>query len=163
MKKDVEIKKAGIKGKGVFALRNLKKGETITQIEGKVIETEEPSRLSKCFQDHCFPLGKKGKKYLYVSPQSPWKYINHSCEPNTGIKNDSEFVAIRDIKRGEEISFDYSTNNFDFDMTGWTMKCHCGSKKCRKIISTFNKLDKKSQRKLKEYLLTAVREKYLGH
>ena len=155
---NVVVKETSKKGKGVFALKNFNKDEFILYIEGEVIETEHPSDYSDEIQNHWYPIDKKGKKYRYVLPQSPWMYLNHSCDSNAGIKNDRDIVAIRDIKKGEEIVFDYSTNNID----GWTMKCHCGSKNCRKIISTFDKLDKKSKEKLKDYLPSYIRKKYLG-
>lgn len=151
---DVHIAHAAAKGMGVFASREFKKGESVIRIRGEIVETENPSAMSEFFKSHCFPLGRKGKKYVYVSPTAPWMYVNHTCEPNTGIRNDSELVAIRDIGEGEEICFDYATNNID----GWSMECRCGSKSCRGVISTFDKLDKNSQERLRGYLLGAVEE-----
>jgi uncharacterized protein len=40
--------------------------------------------------------------------------------------------AIRDIKKGEEITYDYATSE---TLNNWKMECKCGSKNCRKIIS----------------------------
>lgn len=80
-------------------------------------------------------MSNEEKKYIsflddkYVIMQEPEKYVNHSCEPNTTTQNFCD-VAIRDIKRGEEITGDY---NEELPPDAH-MVCNCGSKKCRKII-----------------------------
>ena len=78
---------------------------------------------------------KIGEKWL-VPIESPEIHINHSCDPNTIARkliDGLEFIATRDIKEDEELSFDYGTvitkgDNFAF-------KCNCGNKHCRKTIS----------------------------
>lgn len=154
---NIAIKKAGNKGKGIFALKDFKKDEIILHIDGEVIETGNPASLSKDIQDHCFPFDKKDKIGKYVLPKSPWKYLNHSCDPNAGIKNNRDIVAMKAIKKGEEITFDYAMNNID----NWVTECKCGSKNCRKVISTFDILDEKTKKKYLNYVLDCIREKYL--
>ena len=34
------------------------------------------------------------------------KYINHSCDPNAGIRNNRDIVAMKPIREGEEIVID---------------------------------------------------------
>lgn len=151
----ITIKESKIKGKGVFALKDFKKDEFILHVDGEVMETEDPSSLSKEIQDNCFPFYKKGNKRKYVLPKSPWRHINHSCNPNAGIKNNRDIVAMRPIKKGEEIVFDYAMNNVD----RWEMKCNCGSKNCRKIISNFDVLDDETKKKYLNYVLDCIRER----
>ncbi len=62
--------------------------------------------------------------------QSPERYVNHSCVANTQVKDFCD-VAVRDISKGEEITSDYSEGL----LSGFSMRCNCGSKNCRKIIS----------------------------
>ncbi|MCK5333125.1 MAG: hypothetical protein KAJ24_01330 [Candidatus Aenigmarchaeota archaeon] len=57
-------------------------------------------------------------------------------------------------KKGEEIVFDYAMNNID----GWSMKCSCGSPKCRNVISTFGALDKKTKKKYSGYVLDCIQD-----
>ncbi len=69
-------------------------------------------------------------------------YINHSCNPNSGliIKNEKvNLIAIKNIKNGKEITYDYSTT---INEDNWKMRCNCGSKICRKIIKDFKYLPK---------------------
>ncbi|DAZ94112.1 TPA: hypothetical protein N0F65_008976 [Lagenidium giganteum] len=61
------------------------------------------------------------------------EYVNHSCNPNARLvvsENTPEvaFVAIRDIKEGENLSFDYSTSEWNMDEK---FDCRCGSPNCR--------------------------------
>ena len=62
-------------------------------------------------------------------------YINHSCNPNSGIKNSVKIVAMKNIRRGEEVIFDYSTSESE---NGWYLICHCQNKNCRRILSPIN-------------------------
>ena len=161
MTTNIEIKETKNKGNGVFASRDFKKGELILRIEGKIAETENNPNLtgfSKEIQDHCFPFEKREKKRKYVLPKAPWKYLNHSCDPNAGIKNNVEIVAMKQINKGEEITFDYAMNNID----NWKTKCSCGSKNCRKIISTFDALDTKTKKKYLPYVIDSIKKKYLS-
>lgn len=149
---NITIKESGKNGKGVFALKYFKKDEIILDVDGEVIETDNLDSLPKDIQDHCFPFDKKGKVRKYVLPKSPWKYLNHSCNPNEGIKNNRNIVAMKPIKEGEEITFDYAMNNVD----NWTMKCKCGCKNCRKEISTFDVLDEETKKKYSNYVLDCI-------
>ena len=77
------------------------------------------------------------KKYIIVDEDneyylmnSPERYVNHSCEPNccTDLKNQCD-IALKDIKKGEEITTDYGEDHFNDKI-----KCNCGSKKCKRLI-----------------------------
>jgi hypothetical protein len=73
--------------------------------------------------------------------------VNHSCEPNAGLKFSHSFIrliAIVPIGKGEQITYDYSTSMLNFP---WKMACFCGSKQCRRIIENFIDLPVKVQLK----------------
>ena len=67
---------------------------------------------------------------IFLGPPSrePGDSINHSCEPNCGMRNATTIVAMRNIAIGEELTFDYAmsdASNYDeFD-------CNCGTASCR--------------------------------
>ena len=73
----------------------------------------------------------------YIDTQPPGVFANHSCAPNAGIRNDRDLVALRDIPKGEEICFDYSTT---MDEKSFTMACRCGTPECRKMVTDFAEL-----------------------
>jgi hypothetical protein len=72
-------------------------------------------------------------------------FMNHSCEPTTGIRlypHGIVVMAIRPIKIHDEITFDYSTylNN-----TYERITCRCGTSACRGIIGNFSTMPKGRQ------------------
>ncbi len=144
MQSKVCIGKTKFRGKGVFAKADIKKGELILRRKGKIVTAEELAKMPKAVHDHSFPLSKD--KYLLSEP--PAKFLNHSCEPNAGIVNNKDLAAMRDIKKGEEITYDYVTVGAD----EWIMKCRCGSAICRKIIGKYKDLDVATKRKYSKYV-----------
>ncbi len=120
---DVVIKKSKIQGKGVFAGRNFKKGEVVLKWKLKVLSKTDVDRLAKRQKHYLYKFG--GKFYLQ---QSPEKFVNHSCDPNTKTKGFSD-IAIKNIKKGEEITSKYTKASLPVGF-----KCRCGNKSCIKTI-----------------------------
>ncbi len=112
-------------GRGVFADRPFAEGELVLTFHGPVLEGEAGRRLSDTVQIDWD---------RYVDPIPPVKFVNHHCNPNTGLRNDLELHALRPIQEGEEVRFDYSTcMGEEF----WTMECRCDSPRCRGLIRDF--------------------------
>ncbi len=127
----VVLKESPINGIGVFALGEFKKGYPILKIDdSRVVTAVNPLRESEGeYERHCDYLA-GGKTVLM---QSPERYINHSCDPNSFVKtiNGIRYVfALSDIVAGEEITYDYCINGFGDTL--W--QCKCGSERCRKQI-----------------------------
>jgi SET domain-containing protein len=129
-------------GKGVFASSRIAKGETIFVFTGKFITLDDAVAKG----DHEGDVLQIGPG-LYLDPQSPGLYINHSCAPNAGIRASRRVVALRDIEANEEVYFDYSTTMSE---DRWTMRCDCRKPGCRGVIEDFHTLP------------TAVQDKYLA-
>jgi hypothetical protein len=103
-------------GRGVVAERAFAKGEVIAIWRGRTITEHQALTLSTEERDQLLPVD----------------FINHSCEPNCGFTDATTLVAMRDIKAGESVTFDYAmsdTNSFI------TFNCHCGSPICRARMS----------------------------
>jgi hypothetical protein len=67
---------------------------------------------------------------IFLGPptREPGDSINHSCEPNCGMRNATTIVAVRDIAVGEELTFDYAMSDAsDYD----EFDCNCGASLCR--------------------------------
>jgi hypothetical protein len=120
-------------GRGVFANRLIKKGEIILVFTGPIIGFE--AAVAKGDRE-CWPL--QVGKDQYIDLQEPGCFVNHSCDPNSGILQDRFLVAIREIQKDTEIRYDYSTT---VDEDYWSMECRCKSPNCRRIISDFKYLD----------------------
>lgn len=120
----IEVKDSKIGGKGVFAIEDIKNGEVILSWNPKVILKDDLAKLS---DDELNYIVKKDEE-AYFQMQEPEKFVNHSCNPNSAVVGDSD-VAIRDIKRGEEITSDYG-----IECSMLSFECNCGSKNCRHQI-----------------------------
>lgn len=144
-------------GKGVFANKNIKKGELITAFGGYVISYNDFKRLPRAVQEIPYQIS---DKFLFgptkTSEFSPADYYNHSCDPNSGFNGQLFLVAIKDIKKGEQVTFDYA-----MCMTSsiLNLKCLCGSKKCRTIIKGTDWRIPVLQKRYKGYFQPYIQEK----
>jgi hypothetical protein len=83
------------------------------------------------------------------------KYINHSCDPNCEAVQDGDRIfieALRSIKQGEELSYDYHLQ-VDGKITDKVRKkyaCFCGSPKCRGTQIASELLEKQSKKEAKK-------------
>ena len=148
MKKDLIIKKSKVAGSGLFANQSYKSGMVVLQPEGRILHSRDIDWET---------LGERSMYYLQVSP---WKYLepsdprlehlNHACNPNLGYKSldgKVSFVAIKPVRRGDEVTFDYSTTmleEWDEDVST-LQKCNCGARNCRGSIKDFRNIPKSDQ------------------
>jgi SET domain-containing protein len=126
------INESRIEGKGCFSSVQFKRGRRIAEYRGEKISDAEANRranrrkLRICAINNRWSLdGSRGGNGTH--------YINHSCEPNAYMKilyGHILFIALRDIKPGEEITIDYeSTLHSD------RKRCSCGAPSCRGTIN----------------------------
>ena len=138
--KNLVVKKSR-NGKGLFSKINFKKNEKILKVVGKLITCDVADNIDEETRANTYRYNKD----LYLSPKGKLgNFINHSCNPNTKVAKEGKdlfIVAIKNIVKGKEIFFDYSTITASDDI--WEMKCNCGSIKCRHIIGQFKSLPKK--------------------
>jgi len=144
----LEIRKSKIAGYGVFAKKNIKKGTLIITLKGEICSSEEISRrIKNKVERPADPLQIDASTYLDLNEIS--RTFNHSCNPNAFIRGKNELVALRDIKKDEEITYDYSTTADEDEEEVknehgiWYFACSCGSKNCRHIIKQFKNLPPK--------------------
>lgn len=120
-----EVKKSSVPGigNGLFTKVNLKKGDHIGYYTGKVLTDDqaesdkyvESKYLLWICKDHW--IFGEGKEASYT------RYINHSSKPNIELVTSvrwkiARFRALKSIKAGEELFFDYGPeywDNMDFD------------------------------------------------
>lgn len=155
----IQTRRSGVHGKGVFALSDFAKGETIIEYVGEIISWKEALRRhphDPQDPNHTFYFHIDEKHVIdakHGGNSSRW--INHSCKPSCQpdeIDGRVFIKAIRDIKAGEELNYDYGLV-IDAPMTKelkLEYPCWCGAKKCRGTLlsssSEFPK-DKKTDKK----------------
>ncbi len=141
---------------GVFARRKLKVGEDILLVEGRRFHYTTLLRIRGSFLDNCYRLSEN----YFLSPEGTLgEFFNHSCSPNTRVEKRGTnlyIVAVKDIVKGEEVVFDYSTLIARDDV--WSMLCNCGEKVCRKVVLSYKKLPKPL---LREYLKSSIIPVYI--
>lgn len=105
--------KVGIHGVGAFVTKDFKKDSVLFTMHGEVIE--KPTRTSVQIGKH---------KHIEDALAG---HVNHSCTPNARVDRKARaFISLRDIKKGEEMTFDYSSNE---DELAAPFVCACCGRK----------------------------------
>lgn len=150
MEKPIEVRQTPGKGLGIFAKRNILKDEIISEFTGPRIKIENLDEFPPEVVDHLFNVG----VIEYLVAREPEVRTNHSCDPNAGIRKEALLVAIRNIDKDEEITFDYSMIMAD----DWEMDCMCGSPLCRHRIGKFRNLPDELKEKYRDYTPDWIRK-----
>jgi SET domain-containing protein len=128
-----EVKDSPIKGKGLFAKEDIVKGELLFIKSGYIVDLATAETLEAELGEYCLQITDN----FFLCPTTPTEveataiYINHSCDPNVAPDGQISFVALRDVKAGEELCYDYAMTT----ARDYRMECHCGSQNCRKMIT----------------------------
>jgi len=117
-----------IHGRGAFAREPIGKGTHVIEYVGERISKSES--LRRCEQDNGYIFALTAEEDLDGDvPWNPARLINHSCAPNCeALMEDGRIwiVAVRDIRPGEEITFNYRYDLVDYR----DHPCHCGAPNC---------------------------------
>jgi uncharacterized protein len=118
--------KADKSGNSIFSIAPIKKGELIAVFGGVVYEWEDFIHLSEREKMLCIQV--EDRHFLVPRPIGEGDYVNHSCNPNAGLSGQIGLVAMRDIRIGEEVCFDYAmSDTMEYD----AFNCLCGATTCR--------------------------------
>ncbi|KAL1171050.1 hypothetical protein V6Z11_A05G253000 [Gossypium hirsutum] len=133
----------GRKGFGLRMLENISAGQFLIEYVGEVLHMQAYEARQKEYasrgQRHFYFMTLNGSEVIdaYVKGNLG-RFINHSCDPNCRTEKwmvNGEICiglfALRDIKKGEEITFDY---NYVRVFGAAAKKCHCGSSHCRGYV-----------------------------
>ena len=136
----IQVRRSGVHGKGVYAVVDLKAGETLIEYVGEVISWDEALRRhphDPSDPNHTF--------YFHIDEQhvidakvggNSSRWINHSCKPNCEASQEGGRVfikALRDIAAGDELFYDYGLV-IDEPLTARLKAdypCWCGHSVCR--------------------------------
>ncbi len=136
----IQVRRSGVHGKGVFALRLIAAGERIIEYRGDRISWREANRRhphDPAQPNHTFYFHVDDKTVIdghHNGNASRW--INHSCAPNCEAADEQGRIyidALCDIHPGEELFFDYGLI-LEGRQTPKVKKeyaCHCGNTVCR--------------------------------
>jgi SET domain-containing protein len=150
-------KKSGIHGRGLFALKPISKNEIVAIKGGHILSREQLKKKRKIVGDSYIQIDDD----FFLAPltkeehDSVMMFLNHSCDPNVGVKGQITYVAMRDIKPGEELTLDYAM----IDDDDFTMECGCSKPNCRKIVTGKDWMKKDLQKKYGDYFATFILNK----
>jgi len=134
------VRASPIHGKGVFALRSIRKGERLVEYKGErvshaVADRRHGTRDGADVHTMLFAVDSKVVVDATRNGNSA-RWINHSCAPNCRAETERGRVyidALRDIGRGEELTYDYCL--YRDERHTRTLKaaypCFCGARRCR--------------------------------
>jgi len=141
----IQVRRSGIHGKGVFALKPLRKGEVVIEYTGELITWREALRR----HPHD-PKDPHHTFYFHIDDQrvidakyggNAARWINHACRPNCEADEQEGRVfikALRKIAAGDELFYDYGLT-VDERYTPALKKqygCRCGTAGCRGTMLT---------------------------
>ena len=141
-------------GKGVFASKAFQQGELVIETLGELVPERNIYTIQVDWD-------------LHLEPSLPAKYLNHSCEPNLGVKINAhglpDFYAMRAIQAKEHLTFDYAMTEYtlaerNLPESEWIV-CECGADNCRGRLGSYYDLPADVQANyagyIASYLLTA--------
>ena len=130
---ETEVRQSPIHGRGLFAVADIKKDEIVMIKGGHIVSREELRDINARLGPVEVQIGDN----LFISPvtaeerEGSMLYSNHSCDANVGVRGNIVFVAMRNIRAGEELTHDWCTTDDD----NYSIECKCGAPNCRKVLT----------------------------
>src|SRR5437879_6226029 len=121
-----EKRTSPIEGRGLFARDAIRAGEIVAVKGGVVMDAAALAHV----RDEVSPAEIQIEDGLYIAPgraedvEANLLCLNHSCNPNVGVRGQITFVAMRDVPAGAELTIDYAMIDGD---PAERMACACGA------------------------------------
>jgi SET domain-containing protein len=155
-KRRIQVRKSGVHGKGVFAVQDIEKGDTVIEYVGEIISAQEAEdRHPHDPQDpnHTFYFQIDEDRVIdALHGGNSARWINHCCSPNCKpeVIDGRVFIkAKKSIPAGSELNYDYGLI-IDEPITKELIAqypCWCGSPKCRQTLLAQKPASRKKQNK----------------
>jgi SET domain-containing protein len=155
-----EVRESPIHGRGLFAIAPIAKGEVVLVKGGHVINRDQLREIAPKLGAVEIQIGDD----LFIAPVTPEEreasmlYSNHSCDANLGMRGEITFVALRNIRAGEELTHDWCVTDDD----DYSVKCTCGSSKCRGTLTGKDWQRPELQERYAGYFSAYLAEKIVG-
>lgn len=149
-------------GWGLFAVAPIKAAEIPTKITGIIMTKAEIVNSPPIFVEFLEKYSIEIDDDLILYPISTLHDVfcmNHSCDPNAGNSDPYTLITMRDIKTGEQVTYDYATTDTNDIFERGEMKCFCGSTNCRKVITGDDWIKPELQEKYKGYFQPHIQRK----
>jgi SET domain-containing protein len=153
----IVVRNSQIHGRGIYAARNFRQGERIVEYRGERISWKQADRRPPSDTEdpnHTFLFSlSDGKTVIDAAVGGNIaRWVNHSCAPNCETEETEDgrvyIQAMRDIRRGEELNYDYGLV-IDERLTASLKKeyeCRCGASECRGTMLALKRRTRKGNR-----------------
>ena len=135
----------------------MRKGEIVAIKGGHILDRPALSRVRRRIAaayiqiDELFYIGALRSAEVALNKI----FINHSCEPNLGIRGQITFVARRAIEAGDELTYDWAMEE---DAPAVT-RCACGARRCRGRLTGQDWKIASLQKRYRGYFSAYIEEK----
>ena len=126
----VWVQKSRIAGLGLFVAQDINKGTRLLPYIGEKISKAESTRRLAQGNDYIFTFNAR-YDIDGTSLRNTARYSNHSCDPTCEVAKTTRtiwLVALRDIRDGEELTFNYGYAYHPADYKDFP--CRCGAMQC---------------------------------
>jgi uncharacterized protein len=129
-----EKRPSAIQGRGLFARDAITAGEIVAVKGGSIMDLATLAGVRAEISAAEIQI----ENDLYIAPhttaevEASMLHLNHSCDPNVGVRGQITFVAMRDVSPGSELTIDYAMIDGD---PSEVMHCSCGTRECRKVVT----------------------------
>jgi uncharacterized protein len=125
------IRSSAIHAAGCYTTARIRKGTLVVEYTGPRISKDEADvKYADSPTTYLFGVGDGS---TVIDGHGTAMFINHSCDPNCEteeLEGRVWIIAIRNIRPGEELTYDYNLYDGDEDEA----LCNCGAKTCRKTM-----------------------------
>jgi SET domain-containing protein len=155
------IKRSPIEGKGLFARRPIRRGEIVAIKGGHILDRRALGRVKSRIAHSYIQIA--DGFFIGATTAAEVRrnklFLNHSCAPNVGILGQIIFVALRDVRAGEELTYDWAME----ENASERFRCRCGAPRCRRTLTgrdwTRPALQRKYRGRFSAYLAEKIRRR----
>src|SRR5689334_15796327 len=129
-----EVRPSNIHGRGLFATTDIAKDEVVVVKGGHIVDRQT---LREQISPRPGPVEIQIDPELFIAPltgeerEASMLYSNHSCDPNLGLRGEITFVAMWNIRAGEELTHEWAMTDDD----DYSVDCNCRAANCRKTLT----------------------------
>ena len=142
--KGIEVRRSGVHGQGVFALRAIRSGRKIGPYAGRRYAPDEVHTGWDDQLTYLFGLS-DGSMIDGAQGGNATRHLNHACDPNVEAVEDCNAAddrvlvihTTRDIRAGEELFLDYALDVGGDDPAAYP--CECGAARCRGTLAAIKR------------------------
>ena len=141
----IVVRPSTIHAYGCYTSERIKKGAHVIEYTGPRLRVDEADKLYEN-SPRTYLFGLEDSEHV-IDGNGLAAFINHSCDPNCEPDeiNGRVFIfALRDIRAGEELTYDYNLYDGELDDLA---PCTCGARNCRRSMYSEKELARRPQLK----------------